>query len=457
MSSPPSPVIPLPRPPTCNDPQVVDSNTNSCRDPVNHSECSQSSGYVWKANGNDCITEAACRALSGYEIRNSSYCRPVAAPTCNDPQVVDSNTNSCRDPVNHSECSQSSGYVWKANGNDCITEAACRALSGYEIRNSSYCRPVAAPTCNDPQVVDSNTNSCRDPVNHSECSQSSGYVWKANGNDCITEAACRALSGYEIRNSSYCRPVAAPTCNDPQVVDSNTNSCRDPVNHSECSQSSGYVWKANTSTCITTVVCNNLANFSVNGSRCQVITCPADQIINDGNCVDQPSLAISGDVTGTCAGLSGSLIVDGLGLIANHQPVTVILSNDPNSSTDNLQITAQRRQASPVNSFSFSHGYAEAWRSTQAITINVSVREYNQDGSHSGSLISIDDIDLSAWDPDCASDPGNSDPGSDGDGQKTTELPNTSIGASNSLIAASFIGLVSSGTIGSVVYRRRKH
>ena len=125
------------------------------------------------------------------------------------------------------------------------------------------------------------------------------------------------------------------------------------------------------------------------------VTLAAWDADNDGRQDCRDLVDIDGRATGSCQGIRGWVRISGLDNISNHQPVQVSLSSDPNSTSDDLAASLTKTAR---DTYSFSHGYHQAWKSAQPITIGVSVLEYNSDGSYSGSSHDLNSVSLPAWD-----------------------------------------------------------
>lgn len=105
---------------------------------------------------------------------------PVTVPTCTAPQVLDTTTNTCVNPV---------------------------------------------PTCVAPQILDSVTNTCVTPVT---CK--SPKVLDSKTNTCVTPVTCKAPKVLDSATNTCVTPTV--TCTAPKILDKTTNTCVTPTSSS---------------------------------------------------------------------------------------------------------------------------------------------------------------------------------------------------------------------------------
>ena len=185
--------IPEPEVPVCEEPEVLDVESNTCVIPV-----------------------PVCEEPEVLDVESNTCVIPV--PVCEEPEVLDVESNTCVIPVPVCEEPE----VLDVESNTCVIPVpVCEEPEVLDVESNTCVIPV--PVCEEPEVLDVESNTCVIPVPVCEEPE----VLDVESNTCVIPVpVCEEPEVLDVESNTCVIPV--PVCEEPEVLDVESNTCEIP-------------------------------------------------------------------------------------------------------------------------------------------------------------------------------------------------------------------------------------
>ncbi len=179
---------------------------------ISEATCQDDSSGPNSLLGTDCVTDAACQNMAGHVAQDDGVCQECTGDTLrNAAQTACISTTACAALDGHiasaGECQQCEGQTPLSNVDNtaCISTMACTDVAGQVATAAGSC--MACTGANNVRSPDKNACITARDCHGGDSSGENSVL----DNDCITDAACEAMTNHVARHDGVCEACTGQT------------------------------------------------------------------------------------------------------------------------------------------------------------------------------------------------------------------------------------------------------